>query len=128
MGNKIDYTRRSYIFLPESVSLRFEKYCQETKLKNFEQLRNMLVLDSRKLQRTDGLAKTYDRTIQRNCEENYVPYCVGLPKEVIEEINRACRILRIYKSRGYFMYFLIEDRLEKTILEEGEQNAVIPGV
>lgn len=125
MANKIEYGNKSHIFLPESTALRFEKYCEETKLKDFEQLRRMLVLDSRKLQNTDNLADVYSRTMQRNLEENYKLYGVTLPKEVIDQINRVCRILRIYKSRGYFMYFLIADRLEKTIAEESGKNAVI---
>lgn len=118
MSNKPNANKYSReIFLPGEVSKKYREYCRLTRMKLSEPLRVMVMESTPQLHNETNLDQVISKTKNRNLYDEYMKYSVRLPEDVVNEINTYCRFFNIQRRRCYFLYFLIEERLLKTIEE-----------
>lgn len=124
MNKSIRKSAGKELFMPVEVSIRYKQYCEITKLNFTEQLR-VLILTCvvKKMTDTKYLNSIIDKTKNRNKYEDCIRYCIRLPQETVEVLNKYYKVFHLYGSKGYFLYFLIEEELKKVL----EDQAVING-
>lgn len=112
------------IAMPVEVAEKYKQYCELTKMKLSEPLRVMVLESIPQLHNAKNLDEIIVKTRSRDMNSTYEKFYVRLPSEVMDEVNIFCKFFKINWKRCHFLYFVIEERLIKTIEDMlgNEQN------
>lgn len=106
------------IIMPAEMAKKYDKYCMTTKMKRTEPLRVMIMESLPQLYNAERLDQIIEKTKKWESDgKELVKYHVRLPDEVINEIHTYCNFFQLKRVRCHFLYYLIEDKLIKSMEE-----------
>lgn len=104
------------IFIPKKTAERYVAYCKKTKMKLTEPLRVFILESIPQLHNAENLDQIIRRTREWNTiDEDCEKFNVRLPDEAIIEIHTYCKFFKL--RRCHFLYYVIEDRLNRALEE-----------
>lgn len=106
------------IVMPKEVARRYDAYCKKTRMKLTEPLRVMVMESLPQLYNAERLNQIIEKTKKWESDgDEFSKYHVRLPDEVIDEIHTYCNFFHLKRQRCHFLYYLIEEKLAKSLGE-----------
>lgn len=101
--------------MPEDVERKYHQYCKVTNIKETAHLRLLVLNRIPALHDAAKLNEIVERTQNSDPTIDYVNIRIFLPDETVKELDKYSAFFKLGRKKCRFLYFLIEDDLQKTM-------------